>query len=196
MRGMRGIELKTNNKNRNLPTGLIYSFSTDLTPGSSNYVITLPSNTSSFTKATFVLSITPNNLTGVQDILNNFATTSNFGEIPRLTIEASNTAFYFINSYSYDGLASISAQACQIGTKNTIVATIDDLTLGLYVNGQRGNDQFTSGNLTAKNWNRQYRLSGLPSNNINLFNGTYHFFGIWNRVLTNTEIDIINNWKY
>lgn len=175
------------------PKGLVFSLNENLAPGSSNYVVTLPSNIPSSTSVTFAVAFVPPPTSGDKDLLNN-NDRDGFGEIPRLVQYPNGTTiFYYVGkSPFFDNGLQWDPGVLVFGATNIFVATINGTVLDGWLNGVRANARFATGTARTEEWitSRTYRLSGLPYNT-NLFDGTYNYFGIWRRSLNESEVNTL-----
>ena len=194
MIGMRGMGLRKrtggysiNSLPSTLLSGLVSCFNTELTPGNGNFSVQPPSPfNSTYTIGTYAISFIANT-NSVQDIC-----CSSAGEFPRIFIDTDGRVVsYFIGSSPFfdKGIYSIPINS---GSKNVYILVINDTTLQHQLNGNSTiTSSFQTGTPRNINMNRAYRLGGYI-NNTNLFQGSYYFFGFWNRALTSSEIAILN----
>jgi len=190
---IKGRSGSNNNLPTNLPSGLVACFNTQLTPGNSGLIVQPPSPiTNPFiitntTIATFAISFITNISSGYQDIC-----CSNFGEFPRIVIAPNGGIIsYFVGSSPFFdiGIESISINS---GSKNVYILEINNDTIKHQLNGNSTNvSSFKTGTTRTIQMIQPYRLGGF-TNNTNFFNGSYYFFGLWNRALTSSETAYLN----
>jgi len=186
---IKGRSVSNNNlpTNNNLPSGLVACFNTQLTPGNSSFRVNPPVPFTNSTIATFAISFITNTSTSEQDIC-----CANTGEFPRIVIAPNGRIqSYFIgfNPFFDIGIESIPINS---NSKNVYILLINNTILQHQLNGNSTIfSNFQTGTPRTINLNQQYRLGGFVDNT-RFFNGSYYFFGLWNRALTSSEIAYLN----
>lgn len=192
MENSRGMELKNINLINSFLNikGLIYCLNENLTPNNSHYVVRMPTNIDSFFAVTFAMVFTAGTASSC-DLLNN---NSGFGESPRIRYSAEgNSGFYYAGSGFDSGVFSGNGFIFD-RNKNIVVCRANSQTVEIdaWVNKIRLPNKYRNGTPPSIDFNQEYRLSGLTGTSNFPFNGTYNFFGIWNRALTDREVNILN----
>lgn len=186
------IKGRSGSNNNNLPStllsGLVSCFNTQLTPGNGSFSVQPPSPfNSAYNIGTYAISFIANTSASAQDIC-----CASAGEFPRILISSNGriTSYFVGTSPFFDkGIESIPINS---GSKNVYILVINNTTIQHQLNGNSTvNSSFQTGTTRVINMNRPYRLGGFI-NNTNFFQGSYYFFGFWNRALTSSEIAILN----